>query len=110
MKKCKFDKGDYCERLSDGEVKQPCVEGPCLEFEKDGNAPLTLEELRGMDGEPVWIDDEGAIFYGLVSLSGNCFCKEAVITLSSGNFYCMDDLGDIKVYGLAYRHPPEKGE
>lgn len=29
MDKCIHDKG-YCEILSDNEVKQPCIEGPCV--------------------------------------------------------------------------------
>lgn len=42
-----------CPNLSDDEVKQPCIEGPC------GSEPrqLTLDELKQMDDGYVWIQD-----------------------------------------------------
>lgn len=43
-----------CPLLSDSEVKQPCIEGPCPAL---FNEPLTLDQLRRMDGEPVWVKD-----------------------------------------------------
>ena len=42
-----------CPLLSDAEVKQPCLEGPCPAIL---NEPLTLEELRGMIGAWVWVE------------------------------------------------------
>ncbi|WP_294855638.1 hypothetical protein [uncultured Oscillibacter sp.] len=73
------------------------------------NEPLTLDELRGMDGEPVKIDDDGATLYGLVSLSGNCFTHDEVITLCNGNFYQFADIsGNVRVYPIAYRRKPER--
>lgn len=30
---------------------------PTVDYQKTPNEPLTLEQLRGMDGEPVWVED-----------------------------------------------------
>ena len=43
-----------CPLLSDAEVKQPCIEGPCPAIL---NEPLTMEQLRKMDGDPMWVVD-----------------------------------------------------
>jgi hypothetical protein len=40
-----------CPLLSDAEVKQPCLEGPCPAIL---NEPLTVEELRKMEETPVY--------------------------------------------------------
>lgn len=67
------------------------------------NEPLTLEELREMDGKPVWIEriesdstDDGE--WALV------FCKEKFCRTSCGNIvlFCWYGTG-----WLAYRRPPE---
>ena len=67
------------------------------------NAPLTLEELRGMDGEPVWVDFPK--------------CPEASgwMLISAGR-HCVYDglLGDCDFENcgntwLAYRRRPEEG-
>lgn len=67
--------------------------------------PLTLEELQEMDGEPVWIIENGKTECGVVSLEGNCFEKEPVITLANGNFYLLKEYNG-KTW-LAYRTKPE---
>ena len=67
------------------------------------NAPLTLEELRGMDGEPVWVDFPK--------------CPEASgWRLISAGRHCVYDglLGDCDFENcgntwLAYRRRPEEG-
>jgi hypothetical protein len=43
-----------CPLLSDAEVKQPCLEGPCPAIL---NEPLTLEQLRKMLDGWVWLVD-----------------------------------------------------
>ena len=67
------------------------------------NVPLTLEELRGMDGEPVWVDFPK--------------CPEASgwMLISAGR-HCVYDglLGDCDFENcgntwLAYRRRPEEG-
>ena len=68
--------------------------------------PLTLDELREMDGEPVWIEENGKTECGVVSLEGNCLEKEPVITLANGNFYLLKEYNG-KTW-LAYRTNPER--
>ena len=66
------------------------------------NDPLTMEELRGMDGEPVWLKvrgDDGhyVMFYGFEN-NRACFYREIS--------------RDVEEYGktwLAYRRKPEGG-
>lgn len=78
--------------------------------EKDGrlvvlppNSPLTLDELRGMDGEPVWVELIGlkrpSAWYLL-----NLRDKEAVN--KRGGFVSLINYGDT---WLAYRRRPEEG-
>lgn len=67
--------------------------------EAEENEPLTLDELRQMDGEPVWfnvlVDGEGV--WGLVCVDDN------VLTMSRGGMVSITD-----VVGHAYRHKPEE--
>lgn len=61
--------------------------------EKD-NAPLTFEQLRGMDGEPVWLKD------------GRCFivdCRSDTAFDQHGLNSGLDILADIGMF----RHKPE---
>ena len=66
------------------------------------NEPLTLDELRRMDGEPVWVQSPGVPEYGrwaiVEGVGENClFLRD--------DFTCHD-------YGktwLAYRYKPEEG-
>lgn len=64
--------------------------------------PLTLDELRKMDGEPVWVQSPGVPEYGrwaiVEGVGENCLFLR-------NDFTCHD-------YGktwLAYRHKPEEG-
>ena len=69
---------------------------------QERNAPLTLDELRQMDGEPVWVQSPGVPEYGrwaiVEGVGENClFLRD--------DFTCHD-------YGktwLAYRQKPEEG-
>lgn len=70
------------------------------------NAPLTMEELRGMDGRPVWV-------VGLSSI--NDFLGHWDICNLGGDSplfpYCGED-PDINLYGITwkvYRRKPEEG-
>lgn len=92
------------------------------EAEKDGrlvvlppNDPLTLEELREMDGEPVWcVDSCGNECWCLL----NCnyvapYCYDNGSGLWDGSFYGMPGDGKHGLHELgwlAYRRKPEKGE
>lgn len=66
------------------------------------NEPLTLDELRKMDGEPVWVQSPGVPEYGrwaiVEGVGENCLFLH-------DDFTCHD-------YGktwLAYRQKPEEG-
>ena len=66
--------------------------------------PLTLDELRRMEGQPVYIV-ENTEYWAIV----NSFDQAGVYLLSYGN---PDDYGYFGFYGktwLAYRHKPEEG-
>lgn len=67
------------------------------------NPPLTLEQLREMDGEPVWMTDKG----------GNCGIW-ALVTVHENAFVATAAYGTIRHYSdygktwLAYAHKPEQ--
>ena len=68
------------------------------------NDPLTLDELRRMEGQPVYIV-ENTEYWAIV----NSFDQAGVYLLSYGN---PDDYGYFGLYGktwLAYRQKPEEG-
>lgn len=66
------------------------------------NDPLTLEDLRKMDGEPVWCAfSEGRGCYMIIQWHNSEFFK----SLECG-FLLAEEYG--KSY-LAYRHKPEEG-
>lgn len=71
------------------------------------NPPLTLEELRGMDGEPVWVQSPGAPEYGRWVIVVGVNTQNGHRTLyCQGDYTCRD-------YGktwFAYRRSPEGGE
>ena len=53
-----------CPLLSDNEVKQPCVEGPCPVML---NEPLTMDQLKRMADKRVWVQFFRIGMYGLVA-------------------------------------------
>lgn len=64
------------------------------------NDPLTLEELRKMDGEPVWV-----VVYNLPQGGYWCLCDKGVITTPScRRFDCKEIPG-----WTFYRRKPEEG-
>lgn len=75
----------------------------CRAVLRDGSAPpnepLTLEELREMDGEPVWVDDEKTWAILQVWDDQNI---DAVFPIQRGCFRAESVLG-MKIY----RRPPE---
>lgn len=77
------------------------------------NTPLTPEELRGMDGQPVWCvtgDGRGG-FWGLVDADGAEFCAvDKDCGMLPEYFYNMSGIGahGLHLLGrLAFRRPPE---
>ena len=78
------------------------------------NEPLTLDELREMDGEPVWckwlLPEDRAIEQGkwFIVISGDKAGLEIKRPAEYGCHFCkIDDYG--KTW-LAYRRPPEGDE
>ena len=78
------------------------------------NEPLTLDELREMDGEPVWckwlLPEDKAIEQGkwFIVISGDKAGLEIKRPAEYGYHFCkIDDYG--KTW-LAYRRPPERNE
>lgn len=67
------------------------------------NDPLTLEDLREMDGEPVWVYN---------SYNGWCNCRVVECIKPEDVFFTDDTVRRISSYGdgwLAYRRRPEEG-
>ena len=62
------------------------------------NEPLTLDELREMDGEPVWLDVAGGV-WALVDTDDDC------VWLDRGG-----SIDIFRLTGKAYRRPPEGEE
>ena len=66
------------------------------------NEPLTLDELRKMDGEPVWVQSPGVPEYG----------RWAIVEGVGENCLFLHDDFTCHEYGktwLAYRQKPEEG-
>ena len=68
------------------------------------NEPLTLDELREMDGEPVWIANPDALRYGRWGIVDGVYqAEDDQVLMLRGDYSC-------HYYGktwLAYRRPPE---
>ena len=94
------------------QTKEKAIEAWNRRYEPP-NEPLTLEELRQMDGEPVWcVDGLGNQCWCLVNCDdGLPCCYDNETGLWEGSFY--DTTGD-REYGLhqngwrAYRRRPEE--
>jgi hypothetical protein len=64
--------------------------------------PLTIEELKEMIGEPVWLDGfEWRVIYGVSTISGS-------LCLATG-FDCWIPLDGYGETWFAYRHKPKEG-
>lgn len=77
---------------------------PTVDYQEEPNEPLTLEQLREMDGEPVWIVDVGPHkWYGpgwAIVDRDNCLVR----TVKNWNAVFFESYGE---RWLAYRRPPE---
>ncbi len=81
--------------------------------ERDNPKPLTLEELRQMDGEPVWlVDGSGNEMWGLVDAGDDHpDVIDSQCGLWRGEFYNMsgDGKNGLHLIGwLAYRRKPKE--
>jgi|GEM_PF-1036393 hypothetical protein len=118
---CYRPDGDGCAYQcydGDDEPIDKCKECPLCYSDKQrhkpSNEPLTLEELREMDGEPVWckwlLPEDRAIEQGkwFIVISGDEAGLEIKRPAEYGCHFCkIDDYG--KTW-LAYRRPPEGEE
>lgn len=81
----------------------------CARQEQERNAPLTLDELRKMDGEPVWCEiyiKGQSSFYGIVhgeNVTGFIPGDDKPANLAITN------VGAYGLAWLAYRQKPEEG-
>ena len=68
------------------------------------NEPLSTEQLREMDGEPVWIANPDALGYGSWGIVDGVYqAEDDQVLMLRGDYSC-------HYYGktwLAYRRPPE---
>ncbi|BAL01916.1 hypothetical protein OBV_p-00610 (plasmid) [Oscillibacter valericigenes Sjm18-20] len=89
-----------------GGVAIAAIKAECLSHAQTVNEPLTLEQLREMDGEPVWIDGEypngWRICYGKRHRKRH---GRDVINFGNGVLQFEDEYG--KTW-LAYRRPLER--
>lgn len=82
----------------------------CARQEQERNAPLTLDELRQMDGEPVWCEiyvKGQSPFYGIVhgeTVTGFISGDDKPANLAITNF------GAYGLAWLAYRQKPEEDD
>ena len=67
------------------------------------NEPLTLDELREMDGEPVWVTPLG--FWALVIAKHD---ERVKLISNDGEIVYADK--EIELVGPVYRRPPEREE
>ena len=77
---------------------------PTVDYQEEPNEPLSIEQLREMDGEPVWVQTPGIPKYGRWVIVAGVDTEDGQRTL-----YCQGDY-TCRNYGrdwLAYRRPPE---
>ena len=92
---CSWDSEQDKERAEDLVLGMPTLTPP--------NEPLTLEELREMDGEPVWVTPTG--FWALVISKRG---QRVQLMCSDGETVWADK--EIELVGPVYRRPPEGDE
>lgn len=75
------------------------------------NEPLTLDELREMDGEPVYVvisDVDTLKMWALIEVEKDMKCVILTNNLGGRSEYYDDD--ELRYDGIKiYRHPPEEG-
>lgn len=107
---------DPCEKLIAGFLEEPSADViPAHRKEKAHNDPLTLDELRKMDGEPVWTTTIGLPGSGRWEL---CTCETICTCPLHKVLRCVTSEGDVTDYDfdtygktwLAYRKKPEEEE
>lgn len=67
------------------------------------NEPLTLEQLREMDGEPVWVETKAGLkFWGIVT--------KICVSSGDGRYLLITEDTEYGQTWVAYRRPPEGEE
>ena len=94
-----WSQGHVCS-LRDGEAAEYHSMFAAMLEEAPPNEPLTIEELRAMDGEPVWVTPLG--FWALVISKPG----ERVQFMSNDGETVWADK-EIELVGPVYRRPPE---
>ena len=100
-----YEPGGPMNQTTVGKLKEACRMAISIlraRTDPPPNDPLTLEELREMDGEPVWVvhpDDVLPPFWGIVEADDG--------TVS--NSWCYATFEDYDTEWLAYRRRPEDG-
>lgn len=82
------------------------------------NDPLTVGELRKMDGQPVWVkavdpNDSDTNYWAIVSANMHYSHKSGGVISTSTDGVAVVAIAYFEDYGkswLAYRRPPEAGE
>ena len=82
------------------------------------NEPLTVGELRKMDGQPVWVkavdpNDSDTNYWAIVSANMHYSHKSGGVISTSTDGVAVVAIAYFEDYGkswLAYRRPPEAGE
>mgnify|MGYP001854595214 CR=1 FL=1 len=76
---------------------------PTVDYQKTPNEPLSIEQLRQMDGQPVWVDDENdKKTWALLQVWGDENI-DAVFPMPRGCFHAESVIGK-----KIYRCPPEE--
>lgn len=97
----RFEKQQEAYRIA-AELLRKCGEN-AAEIKPDSNQPLTLEQLREMDGQPVWVQTPGVEKYGRWVIVAGVDTEGGQKTLYCQGDYTCRDYG--KVW-LAYAYPP----
>ena len=105
-----FDRQDICDGSQDRDWLMRCIEeAPTL---TQPNEPLTLEELREMDGEPVYVvpaNEFSELGGWCVISTSDCGDEYSAAYVPGVDCWCwrFDSYGE---QWLAYRRPPEGEE
>ena len=83
-----------------GYVFETAIEALQEKLEREKNPPLTLEELRVMAGEPVWIKTIDSFWDGWGIVTGGC----DLVYDGDGDEWYTEEYGS---KWLAYRHKPD---
>ena len=106
------DDGDDDIFRADVEALDAAISALRAQQEQESNVPLTLDELRQMEGKPVWaIDGTGTAAYILIDADGNGIDTDSGFW--DADYYGMTKDGKHGLHRmgwLAYRRKPKEGD